>query len=183
MATSSSRPITAGSLSRHAGGRKSVPTATSTISMVRSHVFPDESCANWATPPLPAGVPRLPFASGRPTGVFYQLNSSRVESQLLESALPFPWPCKGLDGPYNLTCLGRVAPFQKALLGSLCGCSSVGRAQRCQRCCRGFESHHPLLLLRLWADRIVYGIRIRVAPVAGLDASKPFFFIGMESEV
>ena len=25
-----------------------------------------------------------------------------------------------------------------------CGCSSVGRAQRCQRCCRGFESHHPL---------------------------------------
>ncbi len=27
-----------------------------------------------------------------------------------------------------------------------CGCSSVGRAQRCQRCCRGFESHHPLSL-------------------------------------
>lgn len=26
----------------------------------------------------------------------------------------------------------------------LCGCSSVGRARRCQRRCRGFESHHPL---------------------------------------
>ncbi len=25
-----------------------------------------------------------------------------------------------------------------------CGCSSVGRAPRCQRGCRGFESHHPL---------------------------------------
>ena len=24
------------------------------------------------------------------------------------------------------------------------GCSSVGRAPRCQRGCRGFESHHPL---------------------------------------
>ena len=30
--------------------------------------------------------------------------------------------------------------------GVSCGCSSVGRAQRCQRCCRGFESHHPLFL-------------------------------------
>ena len=26
-----------------------------------------------------------------------------------------------------------------------CGCSSVGRARRCQRCCRRFESDHPLL--------------------------------------
>ena len=25
-----------------------------------------------------------------------------------------------------------------------CGCSSVARASRCQRECRGFESHHPL---------------------------------------
>ena len=29
-----------------------------------------------------------------------------------------------------------------------CGCSSVGRAQRCQRCCREFESHHPLLIFQ-----------------------------------
>ncbi len=27
-----------------------------------------------------------------------------------------------------------------------CGCSSVGRAPRCQRGCRGFESHHPLFV-------------------------------------
>ena len=39
-------------------------------------------------------------------------------------------------------------------LGNLArGCSSVGRAQRCQRCCRGFESHHPLFLVCVAADR------------------------------
>ena len=31
--------------------------------------------------------------------------------------------------------------------GDSCGCSSVGRAPRCQRGCRGFESLHPLFLL------------------------------------
>ena len=30
---------------------------------------------------------------------------------------------------------------------NVCGCSSAGRARRCQRRCRGFESHHPLLPL------------------------------------
>ena len=40
-----------------------------------------------------------------------------------------------------------------ALSFTHCGCSSVGRAQRCQRCCRGFESHHPLFSVCLTVDR------------------------------
>ena len=43
----------------------------------------------------------------------------------------------------------RVAEWNYKICSSIdesCGCSSVGRASRCQRDCRGFESHQPLSL-------------------------------------
>ena len=43
------------------------------------------------------------------------------------------WSRPGLDDPTRRP--SNVAP---------CGCSSVGRAQPCQGCCRRFESDHPL---------------------------------------
>src|SRR5690606_22146690 len=72
-------------------------------------------------------------------------------------------PCMPLGGPYNPLNLvdggdERLAPRPAegvkagANIGispfaAKSGCSSVGRAQRCQRCCRGFESHHPLFIV------------------------------------
>ena len=43
-------------------------------------------------------------------------------------------PCRAGLAAYNL----------QSIYHRSCGCSSVGRASRCQRDCRGFESHQPL---------------------------------------
>ncbi len=53
-------------------------------------------------------------------------------------------PCKLDCEPYNPVFRGVSDCPDGDFRGLSCGCSSVGRAQRCQRCCRGFESHHPL---------------------------------------
>ncbi len=45
-----------------------------------------------------------------------------------------------------------TGPIIFASIDESCGCSSVGRASRCQRDCRGFESHQPLSLDPLICD-------------------------------
>ena len=65
----------------------------------------------------------------------YTIQTSR---RLIDAPSPVNSPCKRHLAKYN-----RKACDVKNL-EPRGGCSSVGRAQRCQRCCRGFESHHPL---------------------------------------
>ena len=69
-----------------------------------------------------------------------------------------PWPstscpCNSFLDSYNCAgfCRGVLAPYRSCVWWRFarrenCGCSSVGRAPRCQRGCRGFNSHHPLYL-------------------------------------
>src|SRR5258708_3118319 len=70
----------------------------------------------------------------------------------------------------------RAIVEANSLLGSLVaalgdlgasGCSSVGRARRCQRRCRGFESHHPLVQFEGWWRKY-----IRSVDVAFIDLGK-----------
>ena len=74
-------------------------------------------------------------ASGRLTGF-----KACVSADLCPSCLNSPdsRPCKA--------CSRLDAHFASAIIRSLanCGCSSVGRAPRCHRGCRGFKSLHPL---------------------------------------
>ena len=50
--------------------------------------------------------------------------------------------------------------------GDSCGCSSVGRAPRCQRGCRGFESLHPLFFIDFGLRRSGTGPETSAAAVS-----------------
>ena len=75
-------------------------------------------------------------------------------------------PCRQDEQKYNPQFGGEAGRCRCPCRIWRCGCSSVGRAQRCQRCCRGFESHHPLL--------IRCTIPVRRGPRGGLGLARCF---------
>ena len=53
---------------------------------------------------------------------------------------------------------GHLEPIISGFAAEPGGCSSVGRARRCQRRCRGFEPHHPLFASLLRVGTSLHGV-------------------------